>query len=249
MLCRVIEPALHFPKDDELVDTNSYGGVLEVSSEFVGYFIQLADLRPNSDVLDVGCAIGRMAYMLAHYLTPAAHYEGFDIVDRSIAWAQKHISQRFPNFTFQKSDIYSKFYNPNGTCTASEFLFPYEDESFDFIFLSSVFTHMLAPDVRHYLDEIQRVLRPGGRCLATYFLLNEDTSGVLEEGKTNCHKLGECYTTNPDFPEEVTLFEEHLMLRWISERGFSLKGKYYGLWCGRRKWTSFQDILVFRKTA
>ena len=46
---------------------------------------------------------------------------------------------------------------------ASEYTFPYEDGEFDVVVLTSVFTHMLPDDVAHYLDEIARVLKPGGR--------------------------------------------------------------------------------------
>ena len=41
----------------------------------------------------------------------------------------------------------------------------------DVAFLTSVFTHMLPEDVEHYLDELARVLKPGGRTLITWFLL------------------------------------------------------------------------------
>ena len=65
-----------------------------------------------------------------------------------VDWAQRTITARYPNFTFQNADIFNKWYNPGGAFAASEYRFPYDDESFDFIFLTSVFTHMLAPDVR-----------------------------------------------------------------------------------------------------
>ena len=62
-----------------------------------------------------------------------------------IEWAQLSISSRFPNFTFQKADIFNKFYNPDGVFKAVDYRFPYEDRSFDLIFLTSVFTHIKEP--------------------------------------------------------------------------------------------------------
>src|SRR5262249_6440676 len=53
-----------------------------------------------------------------------------------------------------------------------EFVFPYADASFDFVFLTSVFTHMLPAEVAQYLREVRRVLRPAGRCPAAFFFLH-----------------------------------------------------------------------------
>ena len=135
-MMHLIEPTIPAPSAEDILSIGC--GFLEVSSEFLGHFIQMAGLKPGSDVLDVGCGCGRMAYMLAHYLDPAARYEGIDIVDHLVAWAQQTITPQFSNFTFQKADIYNKCYNPKGTFAASKYRFPYEDESFDLIFLTSV---------------------------------------------------------------------------------------------------------------
>ena len=74
------------------------GGFVGNSCEFLSYFIQLAGIDPDSDVLDVGCGFGRMAYMLAHYLKPTAHYEGFDIIEHLIDWAQRSDHAKLPKF-------------------------------------------------------------------------------------------------------------------------------------------------------
>jgi SAM-dependent methyltransferase len=247
-LVHLNEPKFPAPSEEDVRFVG--GGFMEVSSEFLGYFIQVAGLKPDSDVLDVGCGFGRMAYMLAHHLNPRARYEGFDIVDHLIEWAQRSISSNCPNFNFQKVDIYNKFYNPSGTLKSSNFLFPYKNDSFDLIFLSSVFTHMMPKDVRHYLDEIRRVLRPGGRCLSTCFLLNEESLPLVRDGKAAIplvHPADECFVRNPEIPEDAIGFEESNMLKWIEDRDFVLKGTYYGSWCDRPKFTSFQDILVYQK--
>jgi hypothetical protein len=164
-MLRILEPALPLPPDE---DADYIGkAFMVVSSEFLGYFIQCAGLQPTESVLDAGCGVGRMAYSLAHYLAPEGRYEGFDIVDRLIVWAQNNITPSFPNFRFQKVDVYNQWYNPSGTIQPHDFKFPYADASFDLVFLTSVFTHMRSAEVQRYLDEIYRVLKPGGRCLCT----------------------------------------------------------------------------------
>ncbi|WP_165245795.1 class I SAM-dependent methyltransferase [Paludisphaera soli] len=232
-------------------DINMIGvGFLDVSKEFLTHFIQLADLKSDADVLDVGCGVGRMAYMLAHYLKPEARYEGFDIIDQLVNWASAKITPSYPNFHFQKADVYNKHYNPQGAFKAEEFRFPYEDESFDFIFLTSVFTHMFGKDVRHYLDEFRRVLRPGGRCLTTCFLLNDESRPLIRAKRSTfelVHPVGDGYTSNPADPEDAIGFDEGDLLGWLAERGFEVEGKHYGAWCGRPNFLSFQDVLVYRK--
>ena len=228
------------------------GDLLAVSNWFLGHFIQLADLKPDAHVLDVGCGFGRMAYTLAHYLAPSARYEGFDIIGQLIEWAQQSISTKFPNFTFRKADIFNKCYNPKGAFRAVNFRFPYKEESFDLIFLTSVFTHMQGAEVRHYLDEIRRVLRPGGKCLTTCFMLNGESEELIRKGESTqnlVHPCDDCFSSNPEVPEAAIGFKENLLLGWIAERGFALTCKFYGTWCGRPRALDYQDILVYKKPA
>src|SRR5262249_11790042 len=64
------------------------------------------------------------------------------------------------------------------------FRFPFADASFDFVYLGSVFTHMLPGDVVHYVGEIARVLAPGGTTAASFFLLNEDRRADVDAGRS-----------------------------------------------------------------
>jgi len=251
ILIHLIEPVLPAPREE---DARIVGGgdVLTISNCFLGYFIQLADLQPDAHVLDVGCGFGRMAYTLAHYLVPSARYEGFDIMGQLIEWAQQSISTKFPNFAFRQADIFNKAYNPTGSVKAVDYRFPYENDRFDLIFLTSVFTHMQGADVRHYLDEIRRALRPGGRCLTTCFLLDGESEGLIREGKSTqnlVHPFDDCFSADPKIPEAAIGFKEKLLLGWIAERGLILTHKCYGTWCGRSRALDHQDILVYKKPA
>ena len=136
-------------------------------------------------VLDVGCGFRPRGLLRSPTIwRRPLDMKGFDIMGQLIEWAQQSISTKFPNFTFRKADIFNKCYNPNGALKAVDYRFPYEEDSFDLIFLTSVFTHLQGAEVRHYLDEIRRALRPGGKCLTTCFLLNGESEGLIREGKS-----------------------------------------------------------------
>jgi SAM-dependent methyltransferase len=225
------------------------GDFEKTGNEFLTYFIDLGGLQPSHSVLDVGCGIGRMARALTGYLRDGS-YEGFDIVPAGIRWCQKNITPRYPNFHFALADIRNTDYNPQGKLSAAEYRFPYADASFDFAFLTSVFTHLLPADAEHYLAELSRVLRPGSKCLATYFLLNEEAKKRIADGSSSLlfhHPLNGCWTINPEIPESAVAYDELKIGEFLENNGFALESIHYGKWSGRSEYLSYQDLLILRK--
>ncbi|WP_232563118.1 class I SAM-dependent methyltransferase [Spirosoma oryzicola] len=222
-----------------------------VGQEFKQHFIQLGGLKPNESVLDVGCGIGRMAVPLTDYLTSPGSYEGFDIVSQGIDWCQRMITPRFPNFHFQLADVYNSHYHPSGQYQAHEYRFPFEDNHFDFVFLTSVFTHMPVRETAHYIAEISRVLKPSGRCFATFFLLNEESRRLMAEKTSQYnfqYELEGRYIFNPLDPDLGTAFDESWVTDTLNQHGLSARTSIYpGRWCGRKDATTFQDIVVAYK--
>jgi SAM-dependent methyltransferase len=218
----------------------------ETGDEFFRYFVELCNLKPDERVLDVGCGTGRMARPLTRYLAGGS-YDGLEIVAPSVSWCRKAY-RRYPNFRFHHADLFNKEYNPAGAIRTSEYRFPFADSSFDFVFLTSVFTHMLHEDVEHYLSEIARVLRPGGRCLVTFFLLNPDSRRLIGEGASIhdfCHELPGCFAKSEDVPEAAVAYEERAVREMYGRRGLRLEEPIrYGWWCGREGGFSKQDIVV-----
>lgn len=245
----VCSPRLPLP-GDSLIDLVGGGGreaFFRVGFEFLGHFIHKAGLTPDSRVLDVGCGVGRIAYALAHYLGSDAAYEGFDLCQESIAWANREIGGFRSTFRFERIDLQHDLYNPEGAIHPSDFRFPYENDAFDFVFLTSVFTHMSATEVRSYLAEIRRVLQPGGSCFLTAFLLDADSEELAKQGKGHQffpHQWGEGFTTDPERPESAVAFSDEKMMEWLKQSGLELKKRFPGYWSGRPCGFSYQDLLI-----
>jgi SAM-dependent methyltransferase len=214
--------------------------------EFLGHFVALGGLQPDHAVLDVGCGIGRMARPLAGYLSASGSYDGFDVNRDGVGWCRRRYA-RHGNFRFQVADLYNRRYNPAGAHAAAEYRFPYEDARFDFALATSVLTHLLEAEADHYLGEIARVLRPGGRALLTFFLLDDVSRALIAEGRSGLAFLdpGEhVAVVSEDVPEEAVAYDE----RWVRERlgahGLTVDAIHAGSWSGRDDPTSFQDIVV-----
>lgn len=220
----------------------------KIGEEYFLYFVDLGGLKPHERVLDVGCGIGRMAVPLTRYLSANGSYEGFDVFLEGIRWCRKNIAPKYPNFRFQVADIKNKEYNPSGRFAASEYTFPYEDASFDFVLLTSVFTHLLPEELENYLSEIRRVLAPNGRCLATFFLLNDESLEAIRSGASTIdfrHDFGGYRAKDADTPEAAIAYPEDYVRRLYIERGLSIvEPIHYGAWPGRRSFLSYQDIVV-----
>lgn len=225
----------------------------QVNQEYLGYFVNLGGLKPDHRVLDVGCGIGVMASALTGVLSPAGSYAGFDIVRVGIVWTQKNIASRFPNFSFTHADVFNKHYNPKGKLSSSSFRFPYEDASFDFVFLKSVFTHLLPDSIQNYLREIRRVMKPSGTCLATLFLMNAESQALVEGGRSSLNLIpystvphsDDCFVVDPRFPETAVGIEESAFLQWCGQSGLIVKPPiHHGSWCGRESFMSYQDIVL-----
>ncbi len=218
--------------------TVGQGDFAAVGDEFLGHLVALAGLTPDDDVLDVGCGIGRIARPLAGFLDGGS-YAGFDVDERAIAWCRA----RYPadRFRFDVAELRNARYRPDGPRDASTFRFPYPDDSFDVAVMTSVLTHLLAPEADRYLAETLRVLRPGGRLLATFFLLDDGSRAALREGRAAIAfraPEGAVAVADPSLPEEAVAYDEG----WVRER-VDVRAIEPGTWRGDAG-RSFQDILL-----
>lgn len=209
----------------------------------------LGDLG-GKKVLDLGSGLGRVAYFLEPELGPEGRYIGFDINREYVRWCQGALGLPEDRFEFRAVDLHSTTYNPNGSMQADSFVFPWADQSFDVVLATSLFTHLEGAATRNYASEVHRVLEPGGRLYASFFVLNEE-----------CRERVLALETYPRFEIErdygrlasaddpalgVAHDQDWLASLLLEELGFELLRFDDGLW---RKKTSatYQDIVVVRR--
>jgi SAM-dependent methyltransferase len=157
---------------------------LEEHFQFVGRLFaevmkNAAMLEPGTRLLDIGCGCGRVARHLLD--APLEEYFGFDRHPGMIEWAQSNIGARDDRFRFEHVDVQSGYEEVDGQAgvvSAAAFVFPCDDGAFTSALATSVFTHMDFAGTDRYLSETARVLVPGGRVGATFFL--DESTGALE---------------------------------------------------------------------
>ena len=209
------------------------------------------DLSPTDRVLDVGCGIGRSAAALTEYINSKGSYEGFDVVEKGIAWCQKKITKDCPNFKFKYVPLNNDLYNTKPT-SALDFVFPYSDNSFDKVFLFSVFTHMPLPEIEHYLSEIKRVLKPDGKCLSTFFMYdskneeyinNPKNAGFTFPVKENGYRLMDGKVISANVALDTSVLQKK-----SANLNLPISNKISGYWrhdVTKSDENIFQDIVVF----
>ena len=207
--------------------------------------LDVAGLRPDHRVLDIGSGIGNLAVGLIGYLHGT--YDGIEIHGEALAWCRRVITPRHPNFRFHHADLASGAYNPGGRDSASAYRFPFPDRSFDVIFLGSVYTHLLPDDAAHYVHEVARLLAPGGFCVASYFLLDDGRRASIDARRSFIpfsieHASGVCRLHNASSPEAAVAFDETFIRRVHRESNLRIRDIRRGGWW--RGVAHDQDVVV-----
>lgn len=223
---------------------NLTGGGVEtfelISQQHIASLRKFIDLSWRDNVVEIGCGIGRDAIPLTKILSPSATYLGTDIIKPSIEFCQAQIAARYPNFNFAHFDVDDKLHNPTGSSKMTEYVLPLADASVDKVFGWSVFTHMWEVDIRHYLKEFCRVLKPGGKALLTCFLITPEVLAKARE--TNLtqynlrfeHQLSEhCFVNDLDFPLGAIGYSPDIFRLMVADSGLLLDREFVrGAWSG-----------------
>ena len=151
---------------------------LNTGRHFVDKLTQDAGLTTDTRLLDLGSGCGRIAIPLTNIIRQSGRYVGLEAQRLLVLWCQRHITQAYPNFEFLHCDLYNRLYNPRGALKAEDLTFPFEQNQFNLVVATSLFTHLGPEAARNYIREASRVLEPGGSMFATFFLLENGTRSV-----------------------------------------------------------------------
>lgn len=221
------------------------GDFIKVGKYWTGKFIKEGGLKPEHIFLDIGSGIGRIAVGLTDFLRDG-QYEGFDAVQQGVNWCKKHISTKYPNFNFTYADLSNDLYKSSGSA-ASNFSFPYETNSFDFAASISVFTHMLPDEIENYLFQSNKVLKPGGVLLATFFIVDKKYQPVSDFSFP--FDYGHYRLMDKTVKSANVALEENYLMEMCNKAGFELISKVPGYWQQHidQQDNDFQDYLILKK--
>jgi SAM-dependent methyltransferase len=118
----------------------------------MGFFI-----NSKSRILDFGCGSGNYVY---EYHDNGFEAYGFDIT--SYVQLRKPEDEQYFRFSLVEQPANIPEYSTN----KHTYKIPFEDDSFDFVFSTSVFEHVIDHDLA--LSEMARIMKPGGAAIHTF---------------------------------------------------------------------------------
>jgi SAM-dependent methyltransferase len=237
-----------------LSDVVGGGDQKAISESLVGFLIDHELLFPDSDVLDIGCGCGRVATTLLNVLNDEGSFKGVDIVEPLVSFCDRWIARQRKSFEFYavntSNSSYDSYKVDLKVKRIDQLADAVEPRSIDLCIANSLFTHLSADETLAYLYQIRAALRPGGRAVLTFFLLDPTTRARMDslplsiDFKNGSNIDDNVFYAFPDAPMDAVGFDETYLRKLIAQAGLSVRQVFYGSWAQRRGTSLFQDWLV-----
>jgi SAM-dependent methyltransferase len=127
-----------------------------IATGFRTVHTHLAELRDHGfdplrfqRILEMGVGLGRL---IRHYLPFPAELHGCDVTESVLAFVVQTLASKI-------TTIRNSFDPP----------LPYDDETFDFVYANSVFTHIRLSETPAWIEELHRVVVPNGCVIVSVF--------------------------------------------------------------------------------
>jgi SAM-dependent methyltransferase len=196
-------------------------------------YMSIGAVKSNSTIVDIGCGCGRFAHHMRDFdyqgIRFTGRYIGVDIDPEMLQWCRNHFDA--DRFQFLQSTHASKSYNQTGG-NIGGYTLPIADGTVDFVFSTSLFSHLLEPELRNYLKESLRVMKRGATIVMSFFCL--DYPPPTYGGRhTFSHRIGNAAVESLKVPEAAVAYTESFMVALAGEVGFSnaeVIGKNVSTW-------------------
>jgi len=216
--------------------------------------------KDNNMILDVGCGTGLLGISSEPFLGQDGKYIGIDVRKKDVDFCRGHYPSA--NFEFIHFDVNNPAYASGQKDTKLKW--PVESARFDLTTGLSIWTHLNEDDALFYFKEISRVLKPDGKAIVTFFLLDEAYRNSLSmrsrrEGRFHMTSQDRWLFDQPSYesdawlhpkwakvPESAIGVTEFGLGRLISSSGMKLIEHYPGNW-KEVPGVFFQDVLIFQK--
>ena len=141
--------ALHAAGDMTAFLQRYFDHELEKGKQFLSRFEAYSENWPTSNVLDFGCGGGGLTIQLGNRFREAW---GIDLDQEKLDFAGRQRDR------LGRTNVHFRCYDG--------ITLPFDDGTFDTIFCVDVVEHL--PHPHHFIQEFERVLRPGGRLLLSF---------------------------------------------------------------------------------
>ncbi len=159
--------------------------------------VRHAGLRDGMAIIDLGCGSGRLAWALGQ--TMRVDYLGIDIVQALLDYAR---GKSPPSYRFMLNRALR---------------IPAPDASADMVAAFSVFTHLLHAESYLYLEDIRRVLRPGGVCVFSFLEFADPRHWLVFSGTVDAQRRSAA-------PHLNQFIDRGAVALWCDKLGYMLDG-------------------------
>ncbi|QGZ37003.1 class I SAM-dependent methyltransferase [Stappia indica] len=172
------------------------GGHYDIQGRIHLELLRSLGLKDGDSLIDLGCGSGRTARQLA--ASGSYSYLGIDVVEDLIDYARAHTPA---DYRFHIS---------------TDLKIPAADASADIVTSFSLFTHLLHEETYLYMEEVRRVLRPGGTFLFSFLEFGSRDHFSVFAGSVEQQRNG----TKP----VLNMFiERNVIELWAKKLGFAVE--------------------------
>ncbi|MBY0299325.1 MAG: class I SAM-dependent methyltransferase [Methylobacterium sp.] len=183
-----------YPLDEAM--RRAVGGDLEAGGAVERAVVRHAGLKDGDALIDFGCGAGRLAMALRAEMR--IDYLGIDVVETLLRYARG----KCPDYRFVRNHALS---------------IPAPDASADMVSAFSVFTHLLHAETYIYLEDMHRVLRPGGRVVFSFLEFAKDFHWAVFDDTVTAQKR----STVPHLNQFI---ERNAIEVWAKRLGYASVG-------------------------